>query len=44
MPKLRPLAIKTQKRTLISKIWRLIFNRRQWQVIEDWHYILYQFD
>ncbi len=40
MPKLRPLAIKTQKRTLFSKLWRLIFNRRQWQVIEDWHYIL----
>ena len=40
MPKLQPLAIKTRKQSLLSKLWRLFFNRRQWQVVEDWHYTL----
>ncbi|TWX48091.1 DUF1353 domain-containing protein [Colwellia hornerae] len=40
MPKLQPFAIKTQKFSFYSKLWRLLFKKRQWQLIEDWHYTL----
>lgn len=40
MPKLQPFAIQTQKLPFITKVWKLLFRKRQWQVIEDWHYIL----
>lgn len=40
MPKLQPFAIKTQKFSFFSKIWRLLFRKRQWQLIEDWQYML----
>ncbi len=40
MPKLQPFAIKTQKLSIFSKLWRLLFRKRQWRLIEDWHYIL----
>ncbi|MBA6357600.1 MULTISPECIES: DUF1353 domain-containing protein [unclassified Colwellia] len=40
MPKLQPFAIKTQKFSFYSKFWRLLFKKRQWQLIEDWHYTL----
>jgi hypothetical protein len=40
MPKLQPFAIQTQKLPFFTKLWKLLFRKRQWQVIEDWHYIL----
>jgi hypothetical protein len=40
MPKLQPLAIKTKQFSFYSKLWRLLFRKRQWQLIEDWHYVL----
>jgi hypothetical protein len=40
MPKLQPYAIKTQKFSFYSKLWQLLLRKRQWQLIEDWHYIL----
>ena len=40
MPKLQPFAIKTQKFSIFAKLWRLLFRKRQWQLIEDWHYVL----
>jgi hypothetical protein len=40
MPKLQPFAIKTQQFSFYSKLWRLLFRKRQWQLIEDWHYVL----
>ena len=40
MPKLLPYAIKTQQFSFVSKLWRLLVRKRQWQLIEDWHYTL----
>ncbi|WP_159821188.1 DUF1353 domain-containing protein [Colwellia sp. 20A7] len=40
MPKLQPFAIKTQRFSFYSKLWRLLFRKRQWQLVEDWHYVL----
>lgn len=40
MPKLQPFAIKTQRFSFYSKLWRLLFRKRQWQIVEDWHYQL----
>ena len=40
MPKLQPFAIKTQQFSFYSKLWRMLFRRRQWLLIEDWHYVL----
>jgi hypothetical protein len=40
MPKLQPFAIKTQRFSFYSKLWRLLFRKRQWQIVEDWHYKL----
>lgn len=40
MPKLQPFAIKTKKFPFYSKLWRLLFRKRQWQLLEDWHYVL----
>lgn len=40
MPKLQPFAIKTQRFSFYSKLWRLLFRKRQWQIVEDWHYEL----
>lgn len=40
MPKLQPFAIKTQKFSFYSKLLRLLFRKRQWQLIEDWYYVL----
>lgn len=40
MPKLLPYAIKTQQFSFVFKLWRLLFRKRQWQLIEDWHYTL----
>ena len=40
MPKLQPFAIKTQKFSFYSKLWRLLFRKRQWQLVEDWSYEL----
>ena len=40
MPKLQPFAIQTQNFPFYSKLWKLLFRKRQWQVIEDWHYVL----
>jgi len=40
LPKLQPYAIKTQKLFILSKLWKLLFRKRQWQLIEDWHYRL----
>lgn len=40
MPKLQPYAIKTRQFSFFSKLWRLLFRKRQWQLIDDWHYRL----
>lgn len=40
MPKLQPFAIKTQRYSFISKLWQLLFRKRQWQIVEDWYYQL----
>ncbi|WP_286290160.1 DUF1353 domain-containing protein [Thalassotalea piscium] len=40
MPILQPFAIKTQKTNLFTKIWLLLFRKRQWQLTENWHYQL----
>jgi hypothetical protein len=40
MPKLQPFAIQTKNVPFYLKLWKLLFRKRQWQVIEDWHYIL----
>jgi hypothetical protein len=40
MPKLQPYAIKTQSFPFYLKLYRLLFRRRQWQVIDDWYYVL----
>lgn len=40
MPKLQPFAIKTKKHSIFSKLWQLLFRKRQWQLIEDWYYVL----
>lgn len=40
MPKLQPYPIKTQKYSLFIKLWKLIAKKRQWQLIDDWHYVL----
>jgi hypothetical protein len=40
MPKLQPFTIKTQKISFFTKLWQLLFRKRQWQLIEDWHYRL----
>lgn len=40
MPKLQPFAIKTKKFPFYLKFWRLLFRKRQWQLIDDWHYVL----
>lgn len=40
MPKLQPYAIKTKQFSFFSKLWKLLFRKRQWQLIDDWHYIL----
>ena len=40
MPKLQPYAIKTKQFSFFSKLWRLLLRKRQWQLIEDWHYVL----
>lgn len=40
MPKLQPFPIKTQKYNLLIKMWKLLARKRQWQIIEDWHYRL----
>jgi len=40
MPKLQPFPIKTKKHNLLAKIWKLLCRKRQWLVIEDWHYRL----
>lgn len=40
MPILQPFAIKTQRYSLITKLWQLLFRKRQWQIVEDWYYQL----
>ena len=40
MPLVRPFAIQTQNFPFYSKLWRLLFRKRQWQIVEDWHYVL----
>lgn len=40
MPILQPFAIKTQKSNFFTKIWLLLFRKRQWQLTENWHYQL----
>lgn len=40
MPKLQPFPIKTKKYNLLVKMWKLLVRKRQWQIIEDWHYQL----
>jgi hypothetical protein len=40
MPKLQPYAIKTQHFSFFSKLWRLFFRKRQWQLIDDCYYTL----
>ena len=40
MPKLQPHPIKTQHYNFFIKLLRLIVRKRQWEVIQDWHYTL----
>lgn len=40
MPNLLPFPIKTQNHSLFNKLWNLFLRKRQWQVTEDWHYVL----
>ena len=40
MPKLQAMPIKTQKSSFFIKVWLLLARKRQWQLIEDWHYRL----
>lgn len=40
MPKLQAMPIKTQKNNFFVKLWLLLTRKRQWQLIEDWHYRL----
>ena len=40
MPKLQPFPIKTQKMPFLKKLWLLFTRRRQWQLVENWYYVL----
>ena len=40
MPKLQPLPIKTKNSTFFIKLCRLAGKNRQWQLLEDWYYVL----
>lgn len=40
MPKLQAMPIKTQQHRFFLKLWLLIARKRQWMLLEDWHYVL----
>jgi hypothetical protein len=40
LPILRPLPIKTQGKPWTNRVWTWVSSTRQWQVMEDWIYIL----